>query len=243
MRAAASLFPILLCLGTAAYAGPPYVTDDPEPPEPGKWEIYSFVEGEHSHGATEGSTGFDINYGAARDLQLTIEIPVEYERGDVDHAGLGDIVVAVKHKFVHQKEGNWVPDVAFYPQIGSPTGTDRFSSGEVSAFLPLWAQKDIGDWSLFGGGGYAVNPGEGSKDYWLTGLAVTRQFTERLNIGGEVYYQTADAVDAESTTGLGVGMEYELGGNWALLAAAGPHLSHGHTVGDNTFYISLAFAN
>ncbi|MEZ5532149.1 MAG: transporter [Steroidobacteraceae bacterium] len=243
MKATARLLPLSLVIGSVACAGPPYVTDDPEPPEPGKWEIYSFVEGVHAHDATEGSAGFDINYGAAKDLQLTIEIPVEYERGDEDHSGLGDIVVAVKRMFIHQHEGTWVPDVAFYPEIGLPTGADRFTTDKVSAFFPLWAQKDIDDWSLFGGGGYGVNPGDGNKDYWLTGFAVTRQVTEKLNIGAEIYRQTADEVDGESITGVGAGMEYELGGHWALLASIGPQFTHGHTMGTKAFYVSLAFAN
>ena len=51
MKATARLLPLSLVIGSVACAGPPYVTDDPEPPEPGKWEIYSFVEGVHAHDA------------------------------------------------------------------------------------------------------------------------------------------------------------------------------------------------
>ena len=59
-----------MCVRTA-WAGPPYVTDDPEPTDLGKWEIYGFGDGTRFAHSTEAATGFDINYGAAKDLQLT----------------------------------------------------------------------------------------------------------------------------------------------------------------------------
>jgi len=42
----------------------------------------------------------------------------------------------------------------------------------VQAFLPVWMQKDVGDWTVYGGGGYWINPGAGQKNWWFTGLAV-----------------------------------------------------------------------
>src|SRR3954447_24291220 len=83
---AASL--LVLAMATPAAAGPPFVTDDPVPTEPGHWEIYGFVSGAHLNGETNGDGGLDINYGAAPDLQLTLALPVAYERSVGSHMGL-----------------------------------------------------------------------------------------------------------------------------------------------------------
>ena len=42
--------------------------------------------------------------------------------------------------------------------------------------LPLWAQKDFGGTSLFGGGGYEINPGSGNKDFWQAGRGADPRF-------------------------------------------------------------------
>lgn len=80
IRRAAALLAATMCVGTA-WAGPPYVTDDPEPTDLGKWEIYGFGDGTRFAHSTEAATGFDINYGAAKDLQLTTVIEVDHEHG------------------------------------------------------------------------------------------------------------------------------------------------------------------
>ena len=52
-------------------AGPPYQTDDPEPTDLRHWEIYNFIDVDGRHGDLDGAAGLDVNYGAAKDLQLT----------------------------------------------------------------------------------------------------------------------------------------------------------------------------
>src|SRR4051812_24988159 len=94
-----------LLAGTAfspAQAGPPYLTDDPEPTDLGKWEIYLFGEGEHFKHALEGEGGFDINYGLAPNLQFTVELPVEFEHGRTWSVGVTDPGVGMKYKFIEQ---------------------------------------------------------------------------------------------------------------------------------------------
>ena len=61
--------------------------------------------------------------------------------------------------------------------------------GPVRILLPVWAQKDFGPWSLFGGGGYTINPGAGNRNFWQSGLALTRNVTPRLSLGAEITHQ------------------------------------------------------
>jgi len=230
-------------VSSPAYAGPPYETDDPMPPEPGEFEVYSFVEGDHFGHATEGEAGFDINYGAAKDLQLTVVVPVGFEDNDTSrrHTGFGDVELGVKYLFAHETKEEKGVNVAFYPTITMPTGEHDFTSDKVSAFLPLWAQKDMGSWSVFGGGGYHVNPGAGNQDFWSGGIAVTKDVAPRLNIGVETYFETKSEVGGHYLQGADLGMEYELSDHWALLAGGGPILNHRAENGKYHFYLSLAF--
>jgi hypothetical protein len=203
-----------------ALAGPPYVTDDPEPTDTGHWENYHFVMG----AGREYESGLDLNYGGAKDLQLTAVIPIKTE-DDWRSVGLGEIELAAKYRFLHQDEKGWMPDVAVFPNITLPTGPH--ATGHATFFLPVWAQKDLDKWSVFGGGGYTINPGAGQKNYWLGGLAVTRQITDAITIGPEVYVQTASETRAQSLTGVNLGVAYKLTKHWSLLAAGGPQFE-GH---------------
>lgn len=234
------LFPALFALlsgiltGSPAWAGPPYFTDDPEPTDYKHWEIYLFTGGIGRNGQVEGSAGVDLNYGAAKDLQLTAVLPADYG-GD---GGLctGDVELAAKYKFVHQKDGSAVPDIAFFPRAFLPTSRE---SRRTQLLLPVWAEKDLGPWSIFGGGGYQLNPGPGNRDYWLEGVSVTRAVTKRLTLGAEIYHQGPDAFDARPFTGINVGASYKLKAPFSLLFSFGPGLQNARSEGRYAFYTAL----
>jgi len=227
----------LLASPVAAIAGPPFVTDDPEPTDPGHWEIYNFGEAIQTPGQTAGQAGLDINYGGARDLQLTAVLPIDFQSGQA--VGPGDIELAAKYRFLHQGSGTWAPDVAFFPRVFLPTAPDRFGPAEVSLLLPLWAQKDLGKWSLFGGGGYDINPGPGNRDFWLMGVGLSRPVSERLTLGAEVFRQTPDIDTARTFTGLNAGAIYKLTDHWSLLVAAGPGVENSRQEDQYDLYIAL----
>src|SRR5438552_10220242 len=79
-------------------AGPPFVTDDPEPPPPGGWEINIPFILERTPGRTEMDAPlFDLNYGLPN-VQLKLEIPIAiaHNDGDGTRAGAGDLLIGVK---------------------------------------------------------------------------------------------------------------------------------------------------
>lgn len=220
---------LLLAFATPVAAGPPYVTDDPEPTELGHWEIYNFANFEGAHRDWDGEIGVDLNYGAVKDVQLTATLPLALTHeggpgGAGTQVGAGDVELGLKYRFVHSESAG--VQMAIFPRVILPTGGKKFGTGRASFLLPVWAQKDLGPWSIFGGGGYTINPGTGNKDFWQAGLAVTRDVSKRLSLGGEATWQGADAVGGHATTGLGIGGIYKLGGPFSLLVSGGPTWEH-----------------
>jgi hypothetical protein len=199
-------------------AGPPYVSDDPEPTETGHWENYHFalVQG------AEGQAGFDLNYGPAKNLQLTAIIPLQWERSGKT-VGTGEVELAVKYRVLHASEGSLAPDVSPYPSVNLPTGP--FSSGRASVLVPIWAQKDVGPWTVFGGGGYTWNPGE--RDFWRGGVVVQRKITEEISFGAEYYYQGADKPGDHALNGANLAVLYKITKRWSLIASGGPQYQGG----------------
>ena len=59
-----------LCGARQARAGPPFITDDPEPVDLGHWEVYAFSDGAFDGGSATGvGPSIEVNYGAARCCQ------------------------------------------------------------------------------------------------------------------------------------------------------------------------------
>jgi hypothetical protein len=233
----AALIAAALVGAAPAWAGPPYVTDDPQPTDDGHWEIYNFAIGDHVAGTTSGEAGLDLNYGSAKDVQLTLVLPAAFvDAGGFDVGG-GDIEAAAKFKLLHQ-DGFGI-DLAVFPRAFIPTSGGHFGSPRTNLLLPIWAEKDFGKWQVFGGGGYQINPGPGQRDFWTGGLAITRDITERLNLGAEIYAQTSAAADARPFVGLNVGEAWRLTKHWSLLAAGGPGLVNARTQGQYDFYVAL----
>lgn len=79
MRASQHPFQVgafLLLVTMPAYAGPPYLTDDPEPTDVHHYEIYAFGSGTSERDGMDGEAGIDFNYGGAKNLQLTAILPI-----------------------------------------------------------------------------------------------------------------------------------------------------------------------
>lgn len=220
-------------------AGPPFLTDDPEPTETGQWEIYGpLVEGAGRGSEFEGSTGAEINFGAAPNLQLTIGLPLHFahEHGSSRWGG-GDVELSAKYR-VYRDENEGI-SIAAFPGLTLPTARRGMGNARVTALLPVWVQKDFGRWSAFGGGGYAINPGPGNRDYWTGGAAIVDRVTERLLVGIEVDRQGADAIGGLATTSLGVGLTYQFHGPFRFLASGGPVFTDGGGEAGFHFFAAL----
>ena len=237
VRVAAAL--LLASIASPALAGPPYVTDDPEPTDLGKYEIYLFAGGTSAIDGSGGVGGIDFNYGAAPDLQLTAVLPLAWDNpnGGPAAANLGNIELAAKYKFLHQED--FGVDVAFFPRVFLPAGSAAVGARHVALLLPLWIGRSWGNWSTFGGGGCTLNHGGGSQNFCQLGWTVTNQITPQLQIGAEIYHQTADSIGGRASTGLGLGAVYDLNENFHLLASVGRGVQNTDATNRVSWYTAL----
>lgn len=224
-----------------AFAGPPYVTDDPEPTETGHFEIYAFAAGTQTQDGNSGAGGIDFNYGAAPDVQLTVTAPIAFDDPHKarTRSGFGNLELAVKYRFLHQADVGW--DVAVFPRLFLQSGSRNVGEHHASLLVPIWLGRDWGNWSTFGGGGCAFNNSGASKNYCQAGWALTRQITPHLNLGAEIYYQTADSKGSTASTALGFGMEYDFNENYHVLASIGPGIQNAGMNNQMSWYTSILF--
>ena len=230
----------IVALGTpaSAIAGPPYSTDDPAPVDPGHWEVIPFVTGSHESGTTAGEAGFDVNYGLMPDVQLTLVLPVLYEHSRSLRSGLGRIETEVKWRFLEQDENGLRPEMAFALTVILPTAAADYDSDDVSFMFPLWMQKDFGEWSVFGGGGYQFNRDKLLQDSWEAGIGVLRGVGDRWTFGAEFFHEKPGVPTERSFTSFNVGAEWEISENWTLLGSAGP-TDFGRSVEAWSFFLGV----
>jgi hypothetical protein len=214
-----------LILGTmVVWAGPPFVTDDPEPVELRHWEVY--VASQHAKdkdGWSGTAPHFEVNYGALPNLQLHLIAPLAYVKPDdgSSHYGFGDLELGAKYRFI--QETDWRPQVGSFLIFDLPTGSSSrgLGSGHLRTFLPIWLQKSLGPWTTYGGGGYWINPGPENKNYWFFGWEVQRELSKALTLGGEIFYNTPTAEEEGGRTGFNVGTIVNLTDEHHLLLSAG----------------------
>jgi hypothetical protein len=218
------LLTIGLILLPSLRAGPPFLTDDPEPVDLHHWEAYLFATGDRtSDGGTVNGPAAELNYGVLPDMQLHLVVPVTNvsPSGGSATAGLGDAELGVKFRFGH--EGDATPQVGIFPMVELPTGQAArgLGNGRTWFRLPVWLQKSWGPWTTYGGGGVALNSAPGQRNHRFGGWLVQRDFGSRLTLGGEIFSQGADAVDGRGCTAFNLGGSCNLTGQCSLLFSAG----------------------
>jgi hypothetical protein len=214
---------LLLAVPAAAVAGPPYVTDDPEPVEPGHWELYGASQSTFARDGLDATLPLvEVNFGAAPGLQLHAIAPLAFAAGGgrPPRWGPGDLEVGAKVRFVDD-EGTGI-QVGVFPIVTLGTGSASRGLGEGGAtvFLPLWVQGTWGPWTTYGGGGYRIRTVAGAPESWFLGWLVQRRFGS-VAIGAELYRETDGPRTWTGTTGGNVGAVIDLSELHHVLLSAG----------------------
>jgi hypothetical protein len=251
LRWAAIATVLVACPLGQAFAGPPFVTDDPEPVPYQHFEFYTLTTGTAVHGDTQGvAPGFEFNYGLVPNGQIHVIAPFTFDSpGGPPQFGYGDTELGFKYRFIQEDAQGSRPMVGAYPLIELPTGNEgrALGAGYIRAFFPIWIQKSFGDWTTYGGGGYWINHGDGTanRDYVYAGWLLQRQITKQLAIGGEIFHQTAtvafgsfDPAATRPTTGFNLGAIYDLDEHNHLLASVGTGLQNASSTNLFSWYVA-----
>jgi len=241
-RIAAALLVLFAALPLAplsVLAGPPFLTDDPEPVEYQHWEIYVASISQEEHGGVNiTAPHVEVNYGVVPNLQLHVIAPIEYVKpaGLPSHYGYGDTELGCKWRFYNNEETKFM--VGIYPLLEVPTGAESrgLGLGGPQVFLPLWLQKGWGPWLTYGGGGYLNNPGPGNQNLWFLGWLVQRDLNKYLTIGGELFYGSPPDTGDERHFGFNIGSIISITENHHILLSAGTDV-----VGPASFHSYIAY--
>lgn len=210
-----------------AVAGPPFLTDDPQPTDLKHSELIVFATQDRSYNdVTTALPAFEYNYGGFPDTQLHIGMP--YLRNSVSGGstvtGVSDVEVGVKYRFMRETES--LPQVSIYPMATLATGNARrgLGNGQTAWRLPLWIQKSWKEWTTYGGGGCVINHAPGQTDYCFGGWLLQKDIN-KWTLGGEVFARNKDAEDGRSTTVLNLGGSYRFTPEVGALFSAGRSVS------------------
>jgi hypothetical protein len=134
----------VLLLPGSLKAGPPFVTDDPEPVEYKHWEVYVasqlYRDGE---GWTGTAPQVEVNYGVVPNLQLHVIVPDAFTAtsSNAKALGFGDVELGAKYRFTQQSR--LVPEVATFPLLELPTANQSRGLGDDHLQCPTVDAKGL----------------------------------------------------------------------------------------------------
>src|SRR2546430_14068008 len=174
----------------AAQGGPPLLTDDPETPGNGHWEInVAWTLSQKQHRRLFAIPLLDINYGFGEHVQLKAEVPwlVLRGRGAKTQSGIGSTNFGVKWRFVNQNRHGFA--MSTYPQLEIRTSASSVRRGLIEQggelLLPVEISRELGPVTINGELGYQVV--QRDKDEVLYGLVVGGEINKRLGLVGEIH--------------------------------------------------------
>ena len=204
---------LLLAFAPASRAGAPFVTDDADTTDTGHYEIDLGLQYTHLRGDNTGAfPSTEVDYGVTDNLELHTLVSLGFDQasGAPLHVGPGDSEIGIKYRFFDADDWGWRPGLAFAPTLIAPTGNPKLAlgTGRTHAFLPLWLSKDFNQWTVFGGGGYTINPGPGNVDWWFAGVGVIYEINPQWTVGAEAYRTTKATTDGAPGTAFNLGVIY-----------------------------------
>lgn len=223
-KAARLLSALALCLQAAsaiAAGGPPMVTDDPETPGDGRWEINAAAISSHTRAErTLTLPDLDINYGLGDRIQLKLDVPWVRATpvGGSSRSGPGNVEWGVKWRF-YDDEASGV-SLSTYPQYSRALNSASIARGTASPghefFLPIEGAVEVGGVGLVGEAG--KNFVQHEKGQWVAGVVATHACGAATECMAELRHTQGDG---QHQTLLNFGLHHKLDDQLSLLMALG----------------------
>ncbi len=225
------LFVFAVCVAAlprqaVAQGGPPLLTDDPETPGNGHWEInVAWTLSQKQNQRLFAIPLIDINYGLGERLQLKAEVPwlVLQRRREGIQSGIGSANFGVKWRFLDKKRYGFA--MSTYPQLEIRTSASSVRRGLIEQGgelrLPVEISRELGPVTINGEVGYQVVQRE--KDEVLYGLVVGGEVNKHLELVGEIH-GTAKRNFAGNELIFNVGGRFRMSKHYTLLFSTGRSL-------------------
>jgi hypothetical protein len=187
---AAALVAALLSISAQAQGGPPLVTDDPDTPGNGNWEINVAVTGAQSSRSWDfAAPDLDINYGWGEHVQLKVDLNWAAGRTADGRriSGFGATDFGVKWRLVDQDKSGFA--LSIYPQVSTNLAPSSVARGLISDgreyFVPVEVASEYGAFHFTAELG--PNFTERGPDEWLAGAIVAHACGPALECGIELH--------------------------------------------------------
>src|SRR6266702_4844200 len=189
------LFLVAVCVAAlprriVAQGGPPLLTDDPETPGNGHWEInVAWTLSQKQNERLFAIPLIDINYGLGQRIQLKAEVPwlvLQERRGGIQ-SGIGSANFGVKWRFLDKDRHGFA--MSTYPQLEIRTSASSVRRGLIEQgaelLLPIEMSRELGRITIDAEVGYQFVQRE--KDEVAYGFAVQREINKRLELLAELH--------------------------------------------------------
>jgi Putative MetA-pathway of phenol degradation len=219
-------------LARTTRAQQPFVTDDADVTERGKFELqigdeYDLLQRAEYPAKTQNVLNAELSYGICKNVEIGFSPPLLWLHSSPvvsprNVSGVGDSTLHVKYNFLKEREGSRLPALAITGVVQFPTGsvTKQLGTGLYDYYINGVAQKSITDKTkvrLNGGILFAGNTVNGLLGIrtrgraFTGGASVVRQVTKRLDLGAEL----TGAVTSNFELSLGQ-LQTQFGGNYSL---------------------------
>jgi len=203
------------------------LTDDPDTPGPGRWEINLAYTGERT--AVERNTELpllDLNYGVGPSIQLKYETAWLVNSDEAGRqGGIGNSLIGLKWRF--WDGGESATRISVYPQYEFENSEQSVRRGIAdpgpNLLLPVQISHPFGPLQLVGEAGYEFV--HEANDILIYGLLVSVEISEQSDLLAEVHGNRSRDGGSESVINLG--MRRSLTDRVRLLASAGTGLGDG----------------
>ncbi len=182
------LLPLALLPPSLAFAGSPFLTDDPGFAPKG-WEIKPALVYESNVNANVlAAPILDLNYSIVEHfkLNLTLAEKTVWPKDGGAHTGLADTDFKFKWRFLDERLDPWIPALSMAPNVTFPTATNGVGTRGWGVRFPMQIGKTFDKLYVYGEAGYQWALSDESDNRFIYGVAAQYQLADHWNVGVEL---------------------------------------------------------
>ena len=216
---------VLLALTiTPAIAGVPYNVDDPGTTEPLATQVnIQYMSSQLRGSETQAFPSVGITYGVNNNTEADLSFGAASTRqsGTKRATDWSDTLVGVRWRFQEETKSRPQVGLAYFLKLPTASPSLGLGSGVADHQVYTMAAKSFGPYMVMADAGYNFVGSNTGKSNCLCGCAVTRQVSPTLNLGAQLYGNSATAPGAPGEFAWGVGGTYNYAPDRTFLVGAG----------------------